>query len=72
MVANAKAAVPTVGDNAVAMQLSTTAQNTAMALIELKNATGKVILLSDARKNIANITSYFYVICIYFYNFFTN
>jgi len=41
MVANAKAAVPTVGDNAVAMQLSTTAQNTAMALIELKNATGK-------------------------------
>ena len=72
MVANAKAAVPTVGDNAVAMQLSTTAQNTAMALIELKNATGKVILLPDARKNIANITSYFYVICIYFYNFFTN
>ncbi|XP_065063830.1 talin-like isoform X3 [Rhopilema esculentum] len=41
MVANAKAAVPTVGDNAVAMQLSTTAQNTAMALIELKNAAGK-------------------------------
>ncbi len=45
MVANAKAAVPTVGDNAVAMQLSTTAQNTAMALIELKNAAGKVSLL---------------------------
>ena len=43
MVANAKAAVPTVGDNAVAMQLSTSAQNTAMALIELKNAAGKVI-----------------------------
>ena len=55
MVANAKAAVPTVGDNAVAMQLSTTAQNTAMALIELKNAAGKVMIMileKHSRKNL--------------------
>ena len=45
MVASARAAVPTVGDNAVAMQLANSAKNTAVALIELKSAAAKVSFL---------------------------
>ena len=42
MVAAAKAAVPTVGDQAAALQLGTFAKATASALAELRAASGKV------------------------------
>ena len=41
MVAAAKAAVPTVGDQAAALQLGNFAKATAMALAELRAASGK-------------------------------
>jgi len=45
LVANSKAAVPTVGDNAVALQLSNSSKNTQNALNELRIAAEKVCLV---------------------------
>lgn len=42
MVAAAKAAVPTVGDQAAALQLGNFAKSTASALAELRTASAKV------------------------------
>ncbi len=42
MVAAAKAAVPTVGDQAAALQLGTFAKATAVSLAELRSASAKV------------------------------
>ena len=42
LVANSKAAVPTVSDNAVALQLTKSGKNTQVALDELKSAADKV------------------------------
>ena len=45
MVAAAKAAVPTVGDQAAALQLGNFAKSTASALAELRTASAKVVML---------------------------
>lgn len=45
MVAAAKAAVPTVGDQAAALQLGNFAKSTASALADLRTASAKVVMV---------------------------
>lgn len=46
MVAAAKAAVPTVGDQSAALQLGNFAKSTASALAELRTASAKVVMVT--------------------------
>lgn len=64
MVTSAKSAVPTVADQAAAMQLGQCAKNLATCLAELRTATQKVSIystVSDGRIDLTNATD----MCIY-------
>lgn len=60
MVASAKSAVPTVADQAAAMQLGQCAKNLATCLAELRTATQKVSLHNSVRDSGIHLTD---VVC---------
>lgn len=56
MVSSAKSAVPTVADQAAAMQLGQCAKNLATCLAELRTATQKVFIHNPVKDNNADPT----------------